>query len=177
MAERRDHPGSHCNTTKSDGARNALFDLTDDIDEDEQDLEYRNSYVEAEWECVIDNTVNRVMESYRNILSELNELEEHGVDGEDHQVQESAILSAINYHGLHQPIEFSPSSCIQQPETLPEGPQENSLADFDFLADIAISTAINHQGLSISSSSSSLSSCRDSMQSGQTHPTQNGDDS
>lgn len=101
--------------------------------------------------CMIDNTVNRVIESFRSItedfgtddLETLSEEDQESDTDEDEPtsgVVESAILSAINHHGLQPPgggQEESDRPYIVSPTSEP---------DLDVLGDVAISAAIQHQG-------------------------------
>lgn len=125
--------------------RNTLLDLSDN-----------DSTQDYNVECVIDNTINRVIESYRNILN--SELEEDEFDvpdaTQDSHVEESAILSAITEHGLHN---SSSGQVDDENDTFPADAQE-----LDFLAEAAISSAIHSKGLSIGPSS--LSSGKSSPQ-------------
>lgn len=121
-------------------ARNALFELSEG--ESPSDGQ-QNQDMDVEWECVIDNTVNRVMESYRNILGDLDEAETQ--DEGDH-VRETAILSAIDVHGLypgHSDVVVGDAGQLPQIDRSTDPDDE----EIDLLA---ISSAINSQGLSIS---------------------------
>lgn len=103
-------------------------------------------------ECAIDNTVNRVIESYRNILTEIELAAPDDAPEQDSHIEESAILSAITEHGL----QSSSSSSGQEDnenETFPEADTQS--LELDYLAEAAISSAIHSKGLSIDPSSTS----------------------
>lgn len=125
-------------------------------------------------DCILENTVNRVLESYRAILSELdNEVgtdldedldEEDLAEGEEEidLIQETAILSAICEHGLQQPSESSDegeenTASIDFPvgdsvvDPLDTGTGPSALPELQYesglISDIAISNAIHSKGL------------------------------
>lgn len=117
-----------------------------------------NDYYNMEY--IMDNTVNTVMESYRNMLEELNEeLELQNIENEnpentdvsfndDQALQESAILSAISEHGLTASSSSNPDTqTIVQADPLLRQ-EENSVLE-EQLTDYAITSAINSQGLSV----------------------------
>lgn len=161
--------------------RNALFDSSSSSDPDSSE-DFATDFNRVIWhetqiaECVIDNTVNRVMESYRSFLRELDELatdqdnreDIHISDDEDEsvepreslgggQVEESAILMAITEHGLRHPGEEdeegadSTSNSASIGHVRCGGLNNEPNPDTDDNPDLnflAISTAIQSKGLS-----------------------------
>lgn len=122
-------------------ARNALFELSDEGESRSDGQQDQDR--DVEWECVIDNTVNRVMESYRNILSDLDETETQE-DGDD--VRETAILSAIDVHGLY-PVGHS-DVVVGDAGQSPPQIDRSADPDHEEIDLLAISSAITSQGLS-----------------------------
>lgn len=95
-------------------------------------------------ECIIDNTVNRLIESYRTLVNDLNDVEVNlPLFDPEENVQETAVLSAICEHGLHHP-DPPPEEPIQEIVGSTSSVTQEGGEDIDFLA---ISEAINRQGL------------------------------
>ena len=92
-------------------------------------------------ECVIDNVVNRVLESYRSILSVFDELESNL----ENAAENAAIQSAIDAHGVHLSSPSEDDSSLSF-DTSAEDPDPDQ---FDF-TEVAISRAICSKGLSTS---------------------------
>lgn len=104
-------------------------------------------------ECVIDNALNRVVESYFNILNELDEMDDTDSDLEMDEeepdgLEESAILMAINEHGLQQNEEPSvPNHPVIAGSVGGGGDNVTQNAE-DIFMDAAVSSAIQKKGLS-----------------------------
>lgn len=120
-------------------ARNALLDSSDS-----------DSTQDFSVECVIDNVVNRVLESYRTILGELESLQTNL----ESVAENVAIQSAIDVHGLHlpdsDPDEAEEPATVAHAESMDESQSEEERAEeMDFLAEFAISSAISNKGLGV----------------------------